>query len=508
MYSNQVFTVAHSQAFRTGNGGKTWKALTNAPDVCDGQCWYDMPVAVSPTDPNTVFMGGNANYDYIFNLFGVPGNSQCDTIAALSNLPSPCDSTVVKSTNGGKTWQDISLGDVYATGPNAGFPKGQYTLHPDDHAIVFDPNNPNIMFTGTDGGLFVTSDGGHSWNDLNPGLGTLQFQGVSVSPNGQIFGGTQDNGTEQYTSATGTTWTNVDGGDGGLTQIDPSNPNTIYHTYAGVSLERSDNDGATWNEIDFPLLSDPGSFYPPFALAPSHPSTLYFGTYRVWRSDDKGGTGATTDWTPISPDLTGTGASSTVSCGFNCITFVAVSPVDANVVVVGTGGGKLWQSTNADSASPTWTEIDTSTMPSRFVTQVVFAPHSKTTIYVTYSGFNENDTRGAGHVFLGTQIGSTSPEFTEIDGQNSGSYFSLPDLPTNSVLVDPQAPNVLFAAADYGVYVSVDGGDHWFRIDAGLPHSEVYMLAYNPTTNGVVAATHGRGMWQLQLPGANFSLKQ
>ncbi len=501
MYSNQVFQNLHSQAFRTGNGGQTWTFLSSAPDTCDGQCWYDMPVAVSPTDPNTVYMGGNANYSYIFTLFGFPQTPpDCTTIAALSNLPSDCDATVVKSTNGGKTWQDISLGDVNTSGSNVGFPKGQYTLHPDDHAIVFDPNNPNVMFTGTDGGLFVTSNGGHSWNDLNPGLGTLQFQGLSVSPNGQIFGGTQDNGTELFTPKTGTTWTNSDGGDGGLTQIDPSNPKTIYHTYAGVSLERSDDDGQTWNEIDFPYLNDSGSFYPPFALAPSKPSAVYFGTYRIWRTDDKGGTGANTDWTAISPDLTGTNAAVN-GCGFSCITFVAVSPVNANVVVAGTGGGKLWQSTNADSTSPTWTEIDTSTMPSRFVTQVIFAPHSQSTIYVTYSGFNENDPRGGGHVLRGTGIGSTSPVFTEIDGQNSGSHFTLPDLPTNSVLVDPQNSNVLFAAADYGVYVSIDNGGHWYRIDAGLPHSEVYMLAYNATTNGVVAATHGRGMWQLTLPG-------
>ena len=284
-----------------------------------------------------------------------------------------------------------------------------------------------------------------------------------------------------------------------MTQIDPQHPNTIYHTYAGVSLVRSDDDGLTWNEIDFPFAGDSGSFYPAFALAPSKPSTLYFGTYRVWRTDNKGGAGGASDWKAISPALEPS------NCGFNCIVDVAVSPVNPNVVVVAGGDGKIWQSTNADSASPTWTQINTATTPNRFPTQIVFAPGSQNEIYITFSGFNSNAGSSApGHVFRASNIGSAAPTFTEIDGQNGGNtFFSIPDLPTNTVLVDPQAPEVIFVGADYGVYVSPDSGHHWFRIDFNLPHSQVYMLQYNPTTNGIVAATHGRGMWQLRLPGAS-----
>lgn len=492
VYSNVIFLGAHMQAFRTSNAGSTWTDLTNVPDVCDGQCWYDMPIAVSPTDPNSVFIGGNANYAYMFTLLGQPTDpADCTPIAALSNLPTDCNATIAKSTNGGATWQDIGLGDVDASG----FPKGQFTLHPDDHAIVFDPQHPNVMYTATDGGLFVTTNGGHSWNNLNPGLGTIQFQAISVSPNGQIFGGTQDNGTEKFTPQTGRTWTSVDGGDGGLTQIDPAHPNTIYHTYAGSSLVRSDDDGATWNEIDFPFVHDSSSFYPAFALAQSKPSTLYYGTYRIWRTDDKGGTGAASDWKAISPALEPS------NCAFNCIVDVAVSPVNPNVVVVAGGDGKIWQSTNADSASPTWTQINNATTPNRFPTQIVFAPGSQTQAYFTFSGFNSTAGSSApGHVFRSNTIGAAAPTFTEIDGQNGGNaFFSIPDLPTNTVLVDPKAPNVLFVGADLAVYVSADSGRHWFRIDQGLPNSQVYMLQYNPTTNGIVAATHGRGAWQLRL---------
>ncbi|HET9981888.1 MAG TPA: hypothetical protein VFQ32_15670, partial [Ktedonobacterales bacterium] len=139
----------------------------------------------------------------------------------------------------------------------------------------------------------------------------------------------------------------------------------------------------------------------------------------------------------------------------------------------------------------------------------VFAPGSQSEIYITFSGFNSNAGSSApGHVFRSGNIGSASPTFTEIDGQNGGNkFFSIPDLPTDTVVVDPQAPSVLFVGADYGVYVSPDSGHHWFRIDFNLPHSQVYMLQYDPTTNAIVAATHGRGMWRLRLPGASVMLR-
>ena len=113
VYSNVVFLGTPMQAFSTTNAGSTWTDLTSVPDVCDGQCWYDMPIAVSPTDPNSVYIGGNANYSYIFTLLGQPtGPADCTTIAALHNLPDDCNATIAKSNNGGTTWQDIGIGDV------------------------------------------------------------------------------------------------------------------------------------------------------------------------------------------------------------------------------------------------------------------------------------------------------------------------------------------------------------------------------------------------------------
>ena len=325
VYSNVVFLGTPMQAFRTTNAGSTWTDLASVPDVCDGQCWYDMPITVSPTDPNSVLSAATPTIRISSRcsasqlvLPTARRSPRCITCQRTATRPSPNPTMAAPP---GKT-------SASATSIPAASRRVPTTLHPDDHAIVFDPNHPNVMYTGTDGGLFYSTNDGKSWNNLNPGLGTLQFQGASISPNGQIFGGTQDNGTEMFTPQTGQTWNSVDGGDGGLTQIDPQHPNTIYHTYAGVNLVRSDDDGQTWNEIDFPFANDSGSFYPAFALAPSKPSTLYFGTYRIWRTDNKGGTGAASDWTAISPALEPS------NCGFNCFTAVAVSPVNPNVVVV------------------------------------------------------------------------------------------------------------------------------------------------------------------------------
>jgi photosystem II stability/assembly factor-like uncharacterized protein len=505
--------------FRSADGGASWTQQANTPDACDGQCWYDMPLAVDPMDANVVYAGGSANYGYLFGT-----QPEC---ATFSSLAADCNTAMMKTTDGGATWSDVQENGL--AGP----------IHPDDHVIVIDPNNHGVVYTGNDGGVFHSADGATSWNDLNQGLGTLQFQGLAVGPSGNIYAGTQDNGTFEYTGST--TWTHVNGGDGGPTATDPTNTSISYNSYYGAQLFRNDHAGDpasdTWIAPfwgDY-FLAGQGQFYEPYAVAPSSPNVLIYGTYRLWRSLSRGGTDGnndgdatndpsdTIDWQPISFDLScpSQPTSPSTICGpavgaYDSIASIAVSPINPNVVAVGTSNGQLWLTTNAlapvttdTTCDPrtnsydtslcnyvsglTWTRID-SGLPGRFPTALHFAPGSATTLYVTFSGFSALTPGHSGHVFVSTNQGQT---WSDIDGAQP--HLTLPDLPANDLAVNTTNGH-LYVAMDFGVFFSANDGRTWTRIDAGLPNAPVYQMQYDGQSGDLFVATHGRGIWKVHAP--------
>src|SRR5690349_7446582 len=105
-----------------------------------------MPLAIDPADANVAYIGGMANYGYLFS-----GGGECGT---FSPLPTGCNATMIKTTDGGESWSDVA-----ENGQNA-------PLHPDDHTILISPANRNVVYTGGDGGIFLSADGGQSWSDL------------------------------------------------------------------------------------------------------------------------------------------------------------------------------------------------------------------------------------------------------------------------------------------------------------------------------------------------------
>jgi photosystem II stability/assembly factor-like uncharacterized protein len=507
--------------YKSVDSGDSWTQLQNVPNSCNGQCWWDMPVAVDPTNPDVVYVGGSANYEY----FGA-NKPQC---ANFYPLPSECDATVMKSTDGGATWADI--GENGSAGP----------LHPDDHVILISPNNPNVLYTGNDGGIFHSADGGKSWDSLNQGLGTLQMQSLSVAKDGTLYAGTQDNGTFKYTGST--TWKHIADGDGGPTAPDPNNLNTVYTSAYGPLLFRNDkaSNGDPKDEVligaflgDY-FVQGLGQFYEPYAVAPSRPQTIFYGTYRIWRSNMRGGTDGNhdgvafddssdkSDWVPISFDLhcNSQPADPTATCPSaerhdKGIASIAVSPVNPNVVAVAVTNGRIWITTNALApvqtnvscnpltnllgialcdyvSGPTWHHIDTG-LPGRYPTSLRFAPGSSTKLYVTYSGFNKSTRSHPGHVFLSDNQGRS---WKRLDG--SGKQTSLPDLPINDVAINSRNGH-LYVGGDYGVFVSADGGRTWRRIDQTMPQAQVYEMTYYAGGNSLIVATHGRGVWRVSAP--------
>lgn len=516
---------AHEAFYKSTDAGASWTKLPNTPDACGDQCDYTSPIAVDPSNPNIVYTGGSANYDYLGGQ-----NPEC---ATLNPLPVSCRAAIIKTTDGGNTWADV--GENQNGAP----------IHPDNHVIVINPSDPATVYTGTDGGLFHSADGAQNWNDLNKGLATLQFTGLAVSSNGNIYAGTQDNGTFKYTGSP--TWEHIAGGDGGPTASVPNKPDVVYHTYFGPTLFRNDTGGSNPGKDVFIapfygdyLLKGLGQFYPPYVLAPTRPSTIFYGTYRIWRSnigggaDGNGDSDATNDrsdkfdWVPISFDLRCAGQPHNPSavCGVGNaggttqgrgIASIAVSAKSANVMVVGSTNGLVWITRNAlapvktDSSclpwtnirgvsmcdyvkGPSWRQIDRQ-LPQRYPTSIKFAPGSGTTVYLTLSGFNQNTPHHSGHVFVSTDLGR---HWKNLNG--TGKNSSLPDLPFNDIVINPKNGH-LYAAADYGgVYVSLDHGKTWSAMNADLPSAPIYQMQYYAPKNQLVAATHGRGVWEVTAP--------
>lgn len=483
--------------FESTDGGNTFAALST-PAFCNAQCFYDMAAIVSPTNPNLIFLGGGPSAE------GTLENG--DSISqACGNFPADDGiSAAIRSTDGGNTWSDISCDNSSGT-----------FIHVDTHAFAFSPNGN--FYVGNDGGIWASSNvassaaGAQSWTNLNTTLNLTQFYpGNSIHPsNPEVgFAGAQDNGTQIFTGELN--WTDTEAcGDGGWTAVDPSTPSTVYAACEDVGQEGIVNknqldgmpgtNGENWVILDTPAMdSDNANFVPPLVLDPSTPQNLYFGTYRVWQSTNGG-----ISWNIASQDLTGVTTNPDCGGGVCVVTSLSVAPNNSNTVYVGTDIGAIWVSTNVTSAAPTFTEIDQANTPPRVVTQVVASPANSNVAFAAFSGFSGfSDT--VGHLFETTDGGT---QWTDISchTSNCGSPGSsdLPNTPVNDVVVDPNdvTNSTVYVATDVGVFVTTNGGASWSELASGLPHVECTSLKLNNTARVLRVGTHGRGDWDLQLPG-------
>ena len=422
--------------FKTTNGGTMWSQLSATGASCSNQCWYDMYLAVNPTDANNVYFGGVS---------------------------------IFRSTDGGSSFFDIR-------GP----------IHVDQHGFSFQPGNPSTIVVGNDGGVFISTDSGSTWTSLNGNLAITQFYpGLSLSPNqaSVALGGTQDNSVLLYN---GSRWapvsfTGLGGCDGAFTAIDFVTPTTGYGecqwtSNSGFSGPRiSTNIGVNsfslaTNGIN---LADPGQFVAPLVMSPSNSQTLYFGTNKVYKTTNQGG-----NWTPSGTTLGGN------------VTTIAEAPSNNSVVYVGATNGVVYKSTNANASySPL------SGLPNRTPTYIAVHPTDANTVFVTFSGFS--GTSPSKHVFKSTDGGVT---WGDISG-------NLPDIPTNAILLDPNAPTTeIFVGTDLGVYRSNDGAS-WAPFNTGLPNVPVLDLKFNGGTGILAAATHGRGIWTAQLEAPHVATR-
>jgi len=445
---------------------------------------------------------------------------------------------VVLSTDAGKTFTDMTYDATDALHPNG--------LHPDQHTLVTNPNNPLQFFEGNDGGIMRSS--GTLADDsaqcaargatgatltrcqqllsavpselrgINRGLTTLQFQSLSVSPfdSTLLQGGTQDNGTWQSTTLAGM-FKNTIFGDGGQSGFDVADPNFRFHTYYAPQVDVNFKAGATadWNWIADPIVGTPGQFYIPIIGDPAVSGTMYAGTDTVYRTKTHGmGTMSLSqfryqcneffghfqvqcgDWLPIGATFL-TDASLGTRAGGN-VAAVRRTASDSSTLWAATTTGRVFISQNANAdpeGSVTFTRIDTTSAaaPNRFISGIAIDPANANHAWISYSGYNATTPTTPGHVFEVT-YDPTTQTATFVDRS-----ANLKDLPVTDVAFDP-ATGDLYSSSDFGVYKFKAGGTQWLLAAKGMPNVEVAGLTLVPGARVLYAATHGLGAWSLQLP--------
>jgi hypothetical protein len=478
---------------KSTDGGVTWSApLTAAEGYCGGQCVYDNPVGVDPNNANIVYLGGNAR--------------------------GTCQDVLKRSSDGGATFTRDDTG-----------------LHADSHFVAFDTlTSPTTVWFVTDGGVWKRADAaaGTAWVTQNTtGLGTLQFVSLAVHPTDQFFtiGGTQDNGTEAQQTSAGN-WVAAESGDGGFALIDQSATDTtnvtMYHTFfnqtnsligfdrtnLGTCLAVKDSwefrgfgggvdatpscDGTAFAATNGINGADTVLFYAPMALGPGTPNTFYFGTNKLYRSTDRGDTMTIVSQNPLIAGV--------------AVSAIGISPANDNVRIVGMRNGNVFATTTGsttltNTAFPFPTNATGSTT-NRHVSRAVIDPTNSNTAYVTLAYYTNPST--AGQIWRTINLNSATPTWTSIGNTGTG----LPNIPVNGFAVDASDPthpgvSVLYAGSDIGVYRSTDSGASWTPFGTGLPRVSVFDMAIQPTNRILRIATHGRGMWEIALPGSPTAAK-
>lgn len=497
---------------KSTDGGRTWAQLkTGLPEGNKGK----IGLAISPQNPDVIYaaielnrreggvwrsdnrggswvkgadaVGGGTGPHYYQEIFASP--HQFDRLYLVGP-------TVQKSEDGGKTFSPMAH-------PNQ---------HGDMHAIMFHPTDPNYIMMGTDGGLYESFDLGATWRYME-NLPVTQYYKLALDdaePFYNIYGGTQDNNTQGGPSRTDNVhgirtadWYVVLGGDGHQPATEPGNPDILYAQWQQGNLTRVDlTTGESVYIKPQPAAGDPPERYnwdSPILVSSHNPTTLFFGSQRVWRSDNRGDS-----WTAISTDLTrnedrmlmplmdqtwGWDApwDMYAMSDYNTITSLAESPLEEGLLYAGTDDGLIHVSQNGGKE---WRKIEVGNLPgvpkTAFVNDIRADLHDADTVYVALDNH---------------KYGDFSP-YLLVSRNRGKSWQSITDgIPDRHlvwrVVQDHEQARLLFAATEFGVFVSFNGGDSWAKFSAGMPTISIRDLQIQRREDDLVAASFGRGFFVL-----------
>ncbi|HTU70308.1 MAG TPA: sialidase family protein [Candidatus Baltobacteraceae bacterium] len=345
-------------------------------------------------------------------------------------------------------------------------------LHEDHHAVVFDPHDQRTIYFGNDGGIFRSTDGGKTTNDsINKGLCTLEVTSVARFPKAQtIILGTHDNGAQLLQGVTANA---VGDGDFGAVAVDPYDAQLAY-----VVLDvpyKSTNAGVAWDS--FVALKDglkgKTAFYPPFDIDPTNSNNIAFGAAPFVNVDPAKGANS---W-PTNIELDG------ITGDITALTFV-----NSNLILVGTSACEVYY---VNQNAGKWDALAVSpplNPVSNWVCDIKPLTPDGSSFIIALSGYDTP------HVW---RADITPPPVTakwsNISGVGPG---ALPNSPATALAVDGRT---IFAGTDLGIYTTTDGGATWSRNSDGLPNAGINQLLLDEANHVILAATNGRGIWQLPI---------
>jgi len=500
--------------FRTRDGGRSWKKLTDGLPAQTGRIGLD----IYRKDPRVIF--------------AVVESDEGGHIAEFEDKSR--SGGVFKSEDGGDHWKRLSpytprafyfsqirvqpddQSRIYLLGTDLWISDdggvtfragGAKNLHPDCHAMWIDPANGEDVLMGTDGGLFMSHDRAATWDFINNlAIGEFYNLAADNADPYRIYGGLQDNqswggpsrtriepepflGDPAHNGILNDQWVCLGGGDGFHVAVDPGDPNIVYYESQGAFINRLNLE--TGKERDIRPSNKEGeqvfrfNWNSPFIISPHDSTVLYLGGNHVFKLYERGD-----KWAFASPDLTTNDPKKMATGGSNAETHCTVvtlaeSPVAKGELWAGTDDGKLWVTRDAGGH---WTDLTQNLkgVPQGLYMSRVEASHFDAgTAYVAIDGHRTNEDR----------------PFLLVTRDHGKSWRSIVgDLPTNApvkvVREDRTNKNLLFAGTERGIFMSFDAGGHWMKMDqGGFPSVAVDDILIHPRERDLVIGTHGRSVY-------------
>ena len=497
---------------RSADGGETWTKLTNGlPEENMGK----IGLAMSHFNSNTLYAAielerrtggvwrsddGGSSWEKQSNT-GTGGTGphyyqELYTSPHHEGRLYLMDNNLQISEDGGKTFYRMN----------------EKNKHGDNHAIAFRKNDRDYLLVGSDGGLYESFDLTKTWKYVE-NMPLTQFYKLAVDdakPFYNVYGGTQDNSTEGGPSRTdnvhgiqNSDWKVILNWDGHQTATEPGNPNIVYAERQEGTLSRVDI--STGEVVDIQPQPGANEVYErynwdaPILVSPHSPTTIYFASQRVWKSDNRGD-----DWTAISGDLTknqnrielpimgkkqsfNEGWDVYAMSNYNTITSLAESPKQQGLLYVGTDDGIIQVTENSGTS---WRKIAVGSLPgvpkTAFVNDIRADLFDASTVYVAldnhkYGDFNPYLLKSTDKGKTWSSIASNIPQRTMVW----------------RLVQDHVKKDLLFAATEFGIYFTINGGANWTKLEGGVPTISFRDITIQRRENDLVGASFGRGFYIL-----------